>query len=259
MHFKNLIYELSEGICTLTINRPEKLNALTIETINELRDAFKSAYADDKVRGIILTGSGPKAFVAGADIAEFSNFSPREAKKMAENGHDVFDTIENSVKPVIAAINGFALGGGCELAMSCHIRVAATNAKFGQPEITLGVIPGYGGTQRLVRLIGFSKATELLLTADMVNAQEAKQLGIVNHVVEPEELMNKCREILNKIINKSPLVVGQVLKLVNKYYSAEKPGFTSEIIEFSNCFGTEDFKEGVSAFLEKRKASFSGK
>jgi len=259
MSYQNLLYLVEEKICIITINRPDKLNALTIDTINELREAVKSANADPEVRGIIITGSGNKAFVAGADIAEFSNFHPKEAKKMAENGHDAFDSIENSAKPIIAAINGFALGGGCELAMSCHIRIAATNAKFGQPEINLGVIPGYGGTQRLVRLIGFSKALELLLTADMVSAMEAKDLKIVNHVVEPEELMAKAKEILTKICSKSPLVVSQILKLVNKYYSAEKPGFTSEIIEFANCFETTDFNEGVSAFLEKRKANFQGK
>lgn len=259
MDLKHLLYSVEDNICTIKINRPDKLNALNIELINELHEAFIAACSDDEVRGIIITGEGPKAFAAGADIAEFSEFSVSEAKKMSENGHKTFNMIENCHKPVVAAINGFALGGGCELAMACHIRVAATNAKFGQPEINLGVIPGYGGTQRLVRLIGFSKATELLLTGDMINAEEAKSLGIVNHVVTQEELMNTSISILKKITQKSPLVVAQILKLVNMYYAQqERPGFTNEISEFAHCFDTNDFKEGVSAFLEKRKAHFSG-
>lgn len=259
MEFNNLTYSVEEGICTITVNRPDKLNALNQETINELREAVNAAEEDEAVKGIILTGAGQKAFVAGADIAEFADFTPSQAKKMAENGHRTFDTIEHCYKPVVAAVNGFALGGGCEMAMSCHIRLASTNAKFGQPEINLGVIPGYGGTQRLVRLVGFSKATELLLTGDMIGAEEAKALGIVSQVVPQEELMGKCREMLLKIANKSPLVVAQVLKLVNQYYDTEQPGFVSEISEFADCFNTEDFKEGVGAFLEKRKPVFEGK
>lgn len=258
MDLKYLNYTIEDQICIIKINRPDKLNALNIELISELRQAFVEACGNDEVRGIILTGEGQKAFAAGADIAEFSEFSVSEAKRMSESGHTTFNMIENCSKPVIAAINGFALGGGCELAMACHIRVAATNAKFGQPEINLGVIPGYGGTQRLVRLIGFSKATELLLTGDMVGAEEAKELGIVNHVVPQEELLNTSIAILKKITQKSPLVVAQILKLVNMYYAPEKPGFSSEIAEFAHCFDTNDFKEGVSAFLEKRKAHFSG-
>jgi enoyl-CoA hydratase len=259
MDFNNLTYSVEEGICTITVNRPDKLNALNQETINEIRTAFDAAEDDDEVKGIILTGAGPKAFVAGADIAEFAEFTPNQAKKMAENGHRTFDTIEHCHKPVIAAVNGFALGGGCEMAMSCHIRIAAENAKFGQPEINLGVIPGYGGTQRLVRLVGFSKATELLLTGDMVGAQEAKELRIVSKVVPQEELMTFCREMLLKISKKSPLVIAQILKLVNQYYESEQPGFISEISEFADCFNTEDFKEGVGAFLNKRKPEFSGR
>jgi len=259
MNFNNLIYAVEEGICTITINRPEKLNALNIETIAELGAAFAEAEASKEVHGIILTGSGPKAFVAGADIAEFSNFSVEEAKEMAEKGHDIFNQIENCSKPVIAAVNGFALGGGCELSMSCHMRVAATNAKFGQPEVNLGIIPGYGGTQRLVRLAGKSKATELLLTGDTFNADEAKAIGVVNHVVEPDQLIIKSKEILHKIAQKSPLAVAQVLKLVNAYYDKDVNGFSEEVDEFSECFDTNDFKEGVSAFLEKRKAVFLGK
>lgn len=259
MNFNNLKYSVEGSICTITVNRPDKLNALNIETIRELREAFGQAQQDANVKGIILTGQGPKAFVAGADIAEFSNFSSAQGKEMAASGHGTFDYIENSSKPVVAAINGFALGGGCELAMSCHMRVAATNAKFGQPEVNLGIIPGYGGTQRLVRLIGRSKATELLLTGDMITADEALQLGLVNHVVSPDELLTKAQEILNKIAQKSPLAVAQVLKLINSYYDKTQNGFQEEISQFGECFSTEDFKEGVSAFLEKRKAAFTGR
>lgn len=259
MNFNNLIYKIEDGICTITINRPEKLNALNIETISELSTAFAEAEASKEVFGIILTGEGPKAFVAGADIAEFSNFTVEQAKAMSEKGHDTFDQIENCSKPVIAAINGFALGGGCELSMACHMRIAATNARFGQPEVNLGIIPGYGGTQRLVRLVGKGKATELLLTGDAINADEAKSLGLVNYVVEPGDLLSKAKEILAKIALKSPLAVAQILKLVNVYYDKDINGFSEEINEFSECFDTSDFKEGVEAFLGKRKAVFSGK
>jgi enoyl-CoA hydratase len=256
MELKNLLYTVEDGICTITINRPDKLNALNIETIKEIETAICTAQADHAVSGIIITGAGPKAFVAGADIAEFADFSISQAKEMAASGHQVFNHIEKCKKPVIAAVNGFALGGGCELAMACHMRVAATNAKFGQPEVNLGVIPGYGGTQRLVRLIGRTKATELLLTADVIGAEEAKQLGLVNHVVAPEELIAKAKEILNKIAQKSPLAVTHVLELINTYYNKGADGFKEEITQFANCFSSEDFKEGVSAFLEKRKANF---
>lgn len=256
MDFKNLIYSVEESICTITINRPDKLNALNIETIKEINHAVSAAQANAEVSGIIITGAGPKAFVAGADIAEFSDFSVAEAKEMASNGHDVFNHIEKCKKPVIAAVNGFALGGGCELAMACHMRVASANARFGQPEVNLGVIPGYGGTQRLVRLVGRSKATELLLTADVIGADEAKTLGLVNHVVPQEELLSKAKEILNKIAQKSPLAVTHVLELINTYYNKNADGFKEEITDFANCFSSEDFREGVSAFLEKRKANF---
>jgi len=259
MNFNNLKYHVEDGICTITINRPDKLNALNIETISELSVAFAEAEANREISGIILTGEGPKAFVAGADIAEFSNFSSSEAREMAENGHETFNQIENCSKPVIAAVNGFALGGGCELSMSCHIRIASSNAKFGQPEVNLGVIPGYGGTQRLVRLIGKSKATELLLTGDAITADEAKSLGIVNYITEPEQLLPKAKEILDKISKKSPLAVAGILRLVNAYYDKDVNGFNDEVLEFAECFETEDFREGVHAFLEKRKANFTGK
>ncbi|MGZ5243591.1 MAG: enoyl-CoA hydratase/isomerase family protein [Bacteroidia bacterium] len=259
MTFENLIYTAEENIATIKINRPDKLNALNISTIKEIKQAIRAAENDESVKGIIITGEGSKAFVAGADIAEFSNFSAAEAKEMSENGHDTFNAVEHCEKPVIAAINGFALGGGCELAMSCHMRIAATNAKFGQPEVNLGLIPGYGGTQRLVRLIGRSKATELLLTGDMIGAEEAKTLGLVNHVVAPEELITKAKDILQKISKKSPLAIAQTLRLINHYYDKKDNGFAEEISEFSHCFDTEDFKEGVDAFLNKRAAQFTGK
>lgn len=259
MSYENLIYTVEENIAIIKINRPDKMNALNIQTIKEIKKAVKEAKKDDEIRGIIITGEGAKAFAAGADIAEFSEFSVSEAEEMSESGHEAFDSIEHCKKPVIAAVNGFALGGGCELAMSCHMRVASSNAKFGQPEVNLGLIPGYGGTQRLVRLIGRSKATELLLTADIIGAEEAKTLGLINHVVAPEELIAKCKEILQKIAKKSPLAIAQTLRLINHYYDKKDNGFAEEISEFSHCFDTDDFKEGVDAFLNKRQATFTGK
>ena len=259
MDFNNLLFSTEDGICTITINRPDKLNALNIETIQELGKAFRHAAEDDSINGIILTGAGEKAFVAGADIAEFASFNEEEAKAMSENGHTVFDFIESLGKPVVAAVNGFALGGGCELAMACHMRVAAANARFGQPEVNLGVTPGYGGTQRLVRLIGRSKATELLLTADMMNAADAERYGLVNYVTEPAELLAKAKEILLKIATKSPYAVMQTINAINAYYDKDLDGFQEEIMVFAQCFDTEDFKEGVAAFLEKRKPKFERK
>ena len=259
MEFQNLLYEVEGGICTLSINRPDKMNALNQETISEIGQAVQAFEEDESIKGMIITGSGAKAFVAGADIAEFSSFSPGQAEKMAQNGHRVFNEIENCFKPIIAAVNGFALGGGCELAMSCHIRIASENARFGQPEINLGISPGYGGTQRLVRHVGYARATEMLLTGDMLNAADAKDAGLISRIVVQEELLNTCREILTKIAQKSPLAVAQILKLVNRYYDGEQGGFETEISEFADCFDTEDFKEGVSAFLEKRKAQFTGR
>ena len=259
MEFKNLLYEVADGICTLTINRPDKMNALNQDTINEIKQAFQAIEEDDAVKGVLLTGTGPKAFVAGADIAEFSAFTPGQAEKMAQNGHRTFNEVEHCFKPVVAAINGFALGGGCELAMACHIRIASENARFGQPEINLGIIPGYGGTQRLVRHIGFARAAEMLLTGDMINANEAKEAGLISKIVPQENLISTAKELLNKISQKSPLAIAQIIKLINRYYEHESGGFESEISEFADCFNTEDFKEGVSAFLEKRKAQFTGK
>ncbi len=259
MDFSLITVTTEDGITTITINRPDKMNALNIQLLSEIDKAFDEVYDNDEVRGVIITGSGAKAFAAGADIAEFSNFTSEKAKEMSANGHRIFNKIESCSKPVIAAVNGFALGGGCELAMSCHMRLASENAKFGQPEVTLGVIPGYGGTQRLLRYVGMAKGIELLLTADMINAEEALRLGLVNHVTTLEELIPKCKQILQKIMSKSPLVVDQIIACANSYYNKNEDGFELEIDEFGNCFDTDDFKEGTNAFLEKRKANFTGK
>ncbi len=257
--YQNLLTELTDGILTVTINRPDKMNALNIALLGELKQVMDEVYNNDEIRGVLLTGSGSKAFAAGADIAEFASFTPAQAKEMSASGHSIFNSIESCSKPVIAAVNGFALGGGCELAMSCHIRVAADNAKFGQPEVNLGLIPGYGGTQRLLRNVGMGKGIELLLTADMIHAEDALKWGLVNHVTTQEELLPKCKSILEKIKTKSPLVVDQIIACANSYYNKNEDGFELETDEFGRCFGTEDFKEGTTAFLEKRKANFSGK
>ncbi len=259
MEFQTLKWDKSESILTITINRPEKLNALNSLVISELWQAIDKGESDPEIKGIILTGAGDKAFVAGADIAEFSNYNADEGRRMAEAGHRTFDAIENCSKPIVAAVNGFALGGGCELAMACHMRIASTNARFGQPEVNLGVIPGYGGTQRLIRLVGYSKAAELLLTGDSIKAVEAERLGLVNHIVEPEELLNASRTLLLKIADKSPLAVARILQLLVDYYNKEKDAFAEEITQFSDLFNTSDFQEGVEAFLQKRKAQFTGK
>jgi enoyl-CoA hydratase len=249
----------NEGaINIITLNRPDKLNALNYELIQEVGKAVKAANEDAQIRGIIITGSGEKAFAAGADISEFAAFSSQEAQKLSKDGNDVFDSIEQSKKPVIAAVNGFALGGGCELAMSCHIRIASENAKFGQPEVNLGLTPGYGGTQRLVQLVGKGKALEYLMTGDMINATEAHRLGLVNDVVPQTELMDKCKALLAKVQTKAPLAIAAVIECVNDYFKDGTNGYVSEIHAFGNLFETEDFKEGTTAFLEKRKAEFKG-
>lgn len=246
------------AIATITINRPSQMNALNIQTIQEVGQAVNQCNQNDEIRGILLTGSGDKSFIAGADIKEFSNFSVEEGTKMSADGHAVFNSVERSSKPVIAAINGFALGGGLELAMACHFRVASNNAKFGQPEVNLGVIPGYGGTQRLIRLIGHGKAMELLMTGDMIDADTALRVGLVNHVVNSEELIPLAEKLAGKIAKKSPLTIKQIIDLGNDYQDAESDGFTNEIEQFGICFGTNDFKEGVDAFINKRKAAFKG-
>ena len=259
--FDNLLYDLdaASGILTLTINRPIKLNALNAATIADIDAAMQRALDEPQVRGIILTGSGEKAFVAGADIAELAALTPAQAERAAEHGQEAFCPIEESTKPVVAAVNGFALGGGCELAMAGHMRVAAENARFGQPEVNLGLLPGYGGTQRLPQLIGKGKAIELLLTADMVKADEALRLGLVNHVVPQAELLDFCRQLLGKILGKAPLAVGMVLECVNAHYAKNMNGYEEEAKAFGRAFDTDDFKEGTQAFVEKRAAVFTGK
>lgn len=254
--YNNILTSIADHVLTVTVNRPDKLNALNHETIQEIGDAVVTAEKDPAIAAIIITGAGQKSFVAGADIAEFSQYSVEEGKRLSADGHKVFKRIEDCSKPVIAAVNGFALGGGCELAMACHLRVASDNAKFGQPEVKLGVIPGYAGTQRLVQLIGKGKAMELLMTADMIGAEEAHRLGLVNHVVTQDKLMEKVLEIIAKTKAQSPRAIAGVIRCVDAYFHEGEDGFNTEVEEFGKCFGTDDFKEGVSAFLEKRKAEF---
>lgn len=259
MTFQNIITKKENGILTIIINRPDKLNALNQQTISELDLAITDAQSDAAIRVVILTGAGEKAFVAGADITEFSGLEIKQGSQLARAGQDVFNKFENSTKPVIAAVNGFALGGGCELAMACHMRIASENAKFGQPEVKLGLIPGYGGTQRLVRYIGKAKAIELLITADMFSASDALNYGLVNYVMPATELLNKCTELANKIIQQAPLAVAACIACANVANDDTKNGFNKEIEEFGMCFGTADMKEGTTAFVEKRKAVFTGK
>ena len=260
MAFENLLIENKGRIQYIIINRENKLNALNKATIAELHTALSNAFADGEVGGIIITGAGQKAFAAGADIAEFADLDVKGGTGLALLGHaTVFDFIENGNKPVIAAVNGFALGGGLELAMACHIRMASENAKMGLPEVSLGLMPGYGGTQRLTQLVGKGKAFEMIMTADMITAPEALSLGLVNHVVSQEELLPKAEELLNKILTRAPLAIAAAIKSVNAGTRDGVNGFETEIQEFGKCFGTEDFKEGVAAFLEKRKPAFKGK
>ncbi|WP_165749909.1 enoyl-CoA hydratase/isomerase family protein [Cellulophaga sp. Z1A5H] len=257
MKFDTILVNHQENIATVTINRPNKLNALNRDTIQELHDAFKVLNKDTSVKVIILTGSGEKAFVAGADIAEFSDFSEKEGAKLSAKGQkSLFDYIENLATPVIAAVNGFALGGGLELAMACHFRVASDNAKMGLPEVSLGVIPGYGGTQRLPQLVGKGRANEMIMTAGMIDAQKALSYGLVNYVVTQEELIPLCEKLAGKITNNSSVAIAYAIKAVNAGFSSDTDGFDTEIKAFGECFGTDDFKEGTTAFLEKRKANF---
>ncbi len=257
---ENILIEKQDNIAVITINRPTKLNALNKATIQELHDGFKTLNDDKSVKAIIITGSGEKAFVAGADISEFANFSVEQGGKLAAQGQELlFDFVQNLSTPVIAAVNGFALGGGLELAMSCHFRVASTNAKMGLPEVTLGVIPGYGGTQRLAQLVGKGRAMELIMTASMIDAETAKNYGLVNHVVLQEELLDFTKGIASKIANNSSVAIAKAIEAINANFEDGINGFAVEIENFGACFGTEDFKEGTTAFLEKRKANFLGK
>ena len=258
-NYHNLKFEIIDGIAQLTINRPDKLNALNIQTIEEINTAFQDIYDNPEIKAVIVTGAGEKAFVAGADISEIADLTSMNARKFAESGQEVFASIENCHKPVVALVNGFALGGGCELAMACHMRVATANARFGQPEVNLGLIPGYGGTQRLTQLIGKAKSFELSMTGDMIKADEAKSLGLINYVCEnQEEALAKCQELLGKILSKAPVAIGMVIDCVNAVYQNDENGYQTEANGFATCVGTEDFKEGTSAFLEKRKAEFKG-
>lgn len=260
MAYENILVSQNGHIQTITINRPNQLNALNKHTIGELNDALKQANEDAATGVVILTGSGEKSFVAGADIKEFAHFSVEEGQQLAAEGQRLlFSFIENMSKPVIAAVNGFALGGGLELAMASHIRVASSNAKLGLPEVSLGVIPGYGGTQRLAQLVGRGKANEMIFTAGMVTAEEALTWGLVNHVCAPEELMELANELAAKIVKNSGTAIASAIRAVNALYAdGGQKGYDAEIREFGNCFGTEDFKEGTGAFMEKRKPNFRG-
>lgn len=269
MSYQTLLTSLDNNIFTITINRPDKLNALNKTVMSELNEVMDEVYDNKDIRSVILTGAGPKAFVAGADISEFLGLNAAEGMELARRGQAVFFKIENSPKPVVAAVNGFALGGGCELAMSCHFRIASDNAKFGQPEVNLGLIPGYGGTQRLTQLIGKGRSMELLMSASMIDAATALQYGLVNYVVPQDQLLAKAASILGIINTKAPLAVAHCIQAANAAYG-NRPldtssaytylsGYDVEVSAFGECFATEDMKEGASAFLEKRKANFTGK
>jgi len=264
MNYSTLLTSLDNGILTITINRPDKLNALNKDVFTDLDNVLDMVADNTDIKTVIITGAGPKAFVAGADITEFAGLDKAAAMALAKRGQDVFFKIENSKKPIVAAVNGFALGGGCELAMACHFRLCSENAKFGQPEVNLGLIPGYGGTQRLTHLVGKGKSMELQMTANLIDAAEALQLGLVNHVTTAESLLQRTKDILTVIQLKAPIAVGKVIECVNvavvsdSAYTNGKSGFDKEVEAFGECFVTDDMKEGVSAFLEKRKAEFKG-
>lgn len=257
MDFENILIEIKENLAKITINRPLKLNALNKKTIEELHIAFKNLDLNSNVKVIIITGSGEKAFVAGADISEFADFNIDEGTELARKGQEIlFNFVQNLGTPVIAAINGFALGGGLELALAAHFRIASSNAKMGLPEVSLGVIPGYGGTQRLPQLVGKGKAMEMIMTAGMISAEEAKDWGLVNYVVEQAELLPLCEKLAAKITNNSSVAIAGAIKAVNANYTNCVNGYSVEIEQFGISFGTNDFKEGTTAFLEKRKPNF---
>lgn len=256
MNLTVLNCDLKEGVLMVVIDREDKLNALNISFFKEMDLVMDEVYSSPAIKGVIITGRGTKAFAAGADISEFMHFDANEGKKLSRNGHNVLNRIESCPKPIIAAVNGFALGGGCELSMACHIRIASDNAKFGQPEVNLGVIPGYGGTQRLIQLVGKGKAMELLMTADIINAETALRIGLVNEVCAQDELIPKAQAMMAKICSKGPIAVGKVVECVNAHFKEGVLGFTTEVNLFGECFGTAEFKEGTAAFAEKRKANF---
>lgn len=256
---KNILTEEKNGVLHLTINREDKMNALNFETLEDLRVIFEEIVDNKSIKAAIITGAGEKAFVAGADISEIASLNEVNARKFAENGQDIFFMIENCHKPVIAVTNGYTLGGGCELAMACHMRIATANARFGQPEVNLGIIPGYGGTQRLTHLVGRGKANELMMTGDMISAEEAKDLGLVNYVFPTKnEAMEKAEELISKIMSKAPLAIGMVVDCVNAVFLPEENGYQTEANSFARCVKSGDYKEGTSAFLEKRKPVFKG-
>jgi len=256
--YNTLLTSLDNGIFTVTVNRPDKMNALNRQVMQDINDVVDEIEKNSEIKAVIITGAGQKAFVAGADISEFLGLTSAEGVNLARTGQNVYFKIENCSKPVVAAVNGFALGGGCELAMACHFRIASENAKFGQPEVNLGLIPGYGGTQRLVQLIGKGRALELLMTGNMIDASIALEYGLVNHVVPQEDLLPKAKMILDQIITKAPLAISRCITAANAVFGLEN-GYNTEIEAFGECFDTEDMKEGAAAFLEKRKAKFQGK
>lgn len=260
MNYENLLISDEGNIRKITINRPSKLNALNRAVISELSAAMDDADQSEAIRAVILTGAGEKAFVAGADISEFAHFSKEEGEKLSEEGHKkLFNKIEQMGTPVVAAINGFALGGGLELAMSCHVRLASINAQMGLPEVSLGVIPGYGGTQRLAQLVGKGRALEMIMTAKMVRAEEGHRIGLVNHVTGPSELADAAEKMAQQMAKNSPTAIAAAIRSVNAQFLENVDGFAVEIEAFGSCFGSPDFVEGTTAFLEKRKPSFTGK
>jgi enoyl-CoA hydratase len=259
MTYENLKIELDNGIAVVTINREKALNALNSKTMHELRHFFgEAAYEIEGLKGVVLTGAGEKAFVAGADITEFSGLSAEQGEDLSRRGQHIFSLVERFPKPVVAAVNGFALGGGCELAMACHLRVAGEKARFGQPEVNLGIIPGYGGTQRLIQYIGKTKAMELLMTADVIGAADAHQLGLVNYVVPSGAEIDKSKELIEKIAAKAPFAISKIIETVNAFFESQENGFTAEVDAFGACCNTDDFREGAAAFVEKRPAVFKG-
>lgn len=259
MSFTTIKTQLEENIFTIAISRPEKMNALNQVVFNELEEAIRMVYEDENIKAVIITGAGEKAFVAGADISEFLDIKDDEAALLSKRGQDIFAQIENCPKPVIAAVNGFALGGGCELAMACHFRIASVNARFGQPEVNLGLIPGYGGTQRLTMLVGKGKAMEMMMTGALIDADEAKNIGLVNYVEPLDSLITKTKEVIRLILTKSPVALSKVISAVNSFFEPNKDGFNEEVHLFAQAFITDDKKEGIAAFLEKRKPVFGRK
>lgn len=259
MNYKTLLTQIENGIFTITINRPEKLNALNKDVFDDLDLALTDIERDQQIRSVIITGAGGKAFVAGADISEFANYSKDQARALAKRGQDIFFRIENCSKPIVAAVNGFALGGGCELALACHFRIGSQNAKFGQPEVSLGLIPGYGGTQRLAQIIGKGRAMEMLMSGLIIDANTALEFGVINYVTFPDDLLAKTKSVLELINSKAPLAIAACIRATNDVFNETRNGFQTEINGFADCFDTEDIKEGTAAFLEKRKAIFKGK